>query len=278
MGFGAFGDLAGLGGSSNDAANLAAKNQAQQQFYIDQGTNSINAIFNGGTTSPLYSQAIAGQTPKAGQQYYKQQFKHGVWSYVPETARTIPGIGPKAGQLAGSNNYIMTPGQAQTGFNNQFYQNAQNAYVNYAMPQLGQQYKQAGDSLAFGYANRGLGQSTARQSAQNTLDTTYGQGQQNIVDTGINNANNLRTQVENSRETALNQLYQTANPGQSQQTALNLAQQVTAPSAYAPLGNAFSNILSSLAVQQAYNNTPQLGYYAPVSNFNANSGALPSNQ
>lgn len=279
MGFATLGSLFGQGGG--DAAGLASRQNAQQQFLIDQGSQSIDAIFGGGIGAPSYFQAGGAYNP--GTQYYKGKMQNGAWSYQPFTPPTNtgrqgakglfpPNGGPKTKQL-----FTMTPGQSYQGFSPNFFNQRANAYTNFALPQLGQQYDQANRALQYGFANQGLNRSTAQQQAQSNLDTTFGTAKQNIVDTGTQQAQGLQQQIEQARENALSQLYQSANPAQAQQTALNTAQQFTAPSVYAPLGNAFSSILSQYALNQAYNNTPQLGYMAPATNFNANAGALPGN-
>lgn len=278
MGFATIGSLFGAGGG--DAAALAAKQNAQQQFAIDQGSQSIDAIFGGGTGAPSYFQAGGAFDPAT--QYYKAQMKGGQWQYSPYTApgskrQGVNGAFPAAAGPNTKHLFTMTPGQQYQGFSPNFFQQRADAYTNFALPQLGQQYDQANRALQYGFANQGLSRSSAQQQAQSDLNLNFGQAKQNIIDTGTQQAQSLQQQIEQARENALSQLYQSANPAQAGQTALNTAQQFTAPSVYQPIGNAFSNILNQYALRQAYNNTPQLGYSAPATNFNANSGALPSN-
>lgn len=271
MGFATIGSLFGLGGSAGGGAQAAQNQNAYQQYLIDTGTQDVNAIFGGGTSAPQYF--AAGGAPTAGVTYYKGH--HGrspggeTFSYVP-----VGKVGKNTKGL-----FTQVPGQSYTGFTPGFYDAQVNAYEQFANPQLGGQYNQALQSLQGGFAGQGLLNSSAYRNALSNLNTTYGQQQQQIIDTGNRQAQNLQGEVENARQAALGQLYQTANPSQAGLTALNLASQVQAPSAYAPLGNAFSSILGNLALQQAYNNYPQLGYNAPATyNYGANAGAIPTNE
>lgn len=271
MGFALGGELFGMGGSAGGGANAAAKQNAYQQFLIDSGSQDVNAVFGGGQSAPQYF--ASGGPATAGTTYYKGKYSPSpggrTFGYVP--------VKRKAGQGT-KGLYTQIPGQSYTGFTPNFYNNAANAYDQWANPQLGQQYNQALGSLQAGMAGQGLLGSSAYKQGLSQLNTAFGQQQQNVVDTGLQQAQSLQSNVEAAREAALGQLYQTANPGQANTTALNLASQVQAPSAYAPLGNAFSSILGNLAMQQAYGNTPQLGYYAPATNnYSANTGAIPQN-
>lgn len=271
MGFNIIGSAFGLGGGSGNAAQAAARQNAYQQFLIDQGTQDINAIFGGGTSAPQYVKAGGAATP--GTTYYKQKY---FGSPTGVQMRYTQYTGKPRKNMAGL--FTMVPGQAYQGFQPNFYNQAANAYEQFATPQLGQQYFQANNDLTGGLASRGLLRSSAAQQGQSNLNTTFGQQQQAITDTGNQTANNMRNQVESAREAALGQLYSTANPAQANMTALNLAAGTSVPSAFPALGNAFSNILSQYALQQAYGNTPQLGFYAPqTNNISSNAGALPQN-
>lgn len=173
--------------------------------------------------------------------------------------------------------YQMVKSPTYKGFDENFYKQRADAYSAYAMPQLAQQYKQASNAIDFGLANRGLLNSGANNQAQSNLNLALGQQKQNVVDTGIAQSQALRTNVENSRQQAVQQLYQSADPGQAQLQALNSYNSLSQPSAYAPIANAFSGLANQYALNQVLSTYRNNGYNAPLQNFNANAGALPGN-
>lgn len=159
------------------------------------------------------------------------------------------------------------------GFNPQFYQNRVNAYENFAMPQLADQYRQTRDQIGFGLANKGLTRSGAAGKQWSDLFRTNATAKQGVVDSAIGQANDLQKQVATQKEGIINQLYQTADPGAAGQAANSAVASLTQPSVFAPLANQFSNLvnqyyLASILNQKSPTIAPAMGssqsQFAPI--------------
>lgn len=241
------GDLFGSSGS-NDAAKAATRAEKQRQALINQGMVGVNAVYGGGSF-PTYTQVAKGTAfdPKA--QYYTAP---SAGQYNPLAKQKDNAASYK--NRMGKNRPLYLKGQDQTftGFQPDFFNQASQAYINYALPQLSQQYKAAYDTSQYGLASQGLLRSSAADQARSNLDLTMGQQKLSIADTGRQQSQDLQKQVENSRQQAINNLYQTGDPTQAIQSAIGQASQIQAPSFIQPLSNAFSGIMNQYALQQLY--------------------------
>lgn len=145
--------------------------------------------------------------------------------------------------------------QTFEGFTPEFYQERAKAYENYALPQLGEQYRQNQNALLYGLENRGLlHESSVADAARRDLERTVGRGKQQIAETGISQANEVKQAVENSRQQAIQQLYQSADPAQAFQSAIANAASLRTPSAFAPISDMFGNIARTYYLNQILNN------------------------
>lgn len=249
-------------GSASTA--LAQQQAAQQQA----GMGQLNRIFQTGGT--IGTGAVTGPI-NPSQTYYDSLGN--------------PVTGAQAQGLA--NQGILFGSKTNTaGFTPQFYQGVQDAYVNYANPQLTQQYQQTNKNLGYQLANQGLTQSSAADTAQGSLNQALAQQQRGIANQGIQNAQQLQSQVGQEQNTLTNQLIASSNPGATSQQALNVASQFSAPSAFAPVGNFFNTWsqlygANSLANSYASLTNPALNPYLNPQLSNpggaAFSGALPGN-
>lgn len=259
------------GPDSGAQARGAAKANKQTQSAVDYGMQQLNAIYGGGTY-PIYSQA--GGTISPGTSYFLN--KPGGYKPLGDVNSNRQQKLFNQGKL-----YTSTPSQQYSGFNDNFYNKFANSYENFALPQLGQQFNSANQGIQFNLANRGLLGSGASHQANRDLQMTYAQQKQGIADSAQSQANSLRSQVNNSYQNAVSQLYQTANPANAQQSALASAAQFTAPSAFAPLANGFSSLVNQYAMQQqlagSYAQGP--GYFSSSPyGYSAPSSSIPNNQ
>lgn len=189
------------------------------------------------------------------------------------------------GRLNHGKLFTATPSQNFAGYNNDFFNQRARAYEDYALPQLGQQYQTTKNAVNFNLANRGLLGGSVAGKENNDLNLTMGQQKQAIADQGQQQAQSLRSDVQNSKLQAISQLYQTANPAQAQASALADASRFTAPSAFAPLANGFSNLVNQYTMNQqiaGYQQQPG-GYgggggYSPYGQYTSpQAQALPQN-
>lgn len=140
------------------------------------------------------------------------------------------------------------------GFQPSFYDQRAKDYENFAMPQLAKQYQDAFRSVMYNLGNRGLTNSSAATRQKSDLNLTTGQARQQIADTGIAQAQQLRGNVENARQNALSQLMQTGDLSGAMQGAVNTASSFQQPSTFAPIANMFSNLANQYYMNQVLNN------------------------
>lgn len=153
--------------------------------------------------------------------------------------------------------------QAFAGFNPQFYNQRRQAYIDYAMPQLSDQFTQTRNQIGFGLANKGLTQSGTSGKQWSDLFRQEGVAKQNIADTATSQSQALQQQVANSQANLINQLYTTADPASAQQSAIQTAAGFQAPSTFAPLVNQFSGLLNQYYISQLLNQKPATSAAAP---------------
>lgn len=172
--------------------------------------------------------------------------------------------------------------QAFSGFTPQFYQNRAQAYQNYAAPQLNQQYQQASQGLYGKLANQGLLNSSAATQEKGALQQSLAQQQQGIANTGISQSQQLQQQVSQEQANLIGQANAASNPLSISGQALNTAAGFSAPSAFQPIGQAFSqfgNTYLGSQLNSTYN--PQLYSYFLSGGQQAPAGGgqgLPSSQ
>lgn len=135
-------------------------------------------------------------------------------------------------------------------FDSNFYDQRARDYEGYAMPHLAQQTRDTRNTLAASLARRGLLNSGAAIQGQASLDRTATQKRQEIADAGLNEANKLRGQVEDQRTTLTNQLVASGDPSAASSAALTSAANLKRPSAFAPLGNFFSDWVDTYRANQ----------------------------
>jgi len=291
--------------SSPQYGTIASKSEKKRQGIINLGLDQINAIYQGGD-APFYSgtsgkfnphdtyYTVSGRTGNF-QPYWAPGGAHPNGTFKPgigtETMKTAPGSpwvfggnifgskeSPKdiarkqfnSGQLFGAPQTL-----SFEGFQDPFYEKRAQDYVNFALPQLSQQYQQSRNAMLFGLANRGLGQSSVANQASSNLERQVGQGKQEIADTGLAQANQLRKDVEGARQQAIGQLYQSADPAQALQGAVRSAMGFQAPSTFAPIANMFTGLAQQYATNQILNNYRQ-PYGAPSYNQSNYLAPIPS--
>jgi len=145
------------------------------------------------------------------------------------------------------------------GYQPEFYQAREKAYTDFALPQLADQYQSARDNTLFGLSNVGLTGSTVDDKAKYKLEKAMNTGRQGIADESINQGNQLRNAIEQSRQQAIQQLYQTGDPTQALKTAINTSSIAERPSGFASLANGFGDVMNQFYIQKLLQ-----GYQNPV--------------
>jgi len=258
-----------MNGGGSDPSSALRQQQQQNQQRVQQGLAQINAIFGGGSygTNPA-------TTYVPGTNYFTlsgQPFKFDItdpdvvkWAKQNKIALTPVAPTNKAGVKTGAAAAALSPQQiariqakygqhlaktgglftgtaSSPGFTDAFYQQRAQAQEDVQLPQLGQQFQQQQKGLAYNLADRGLLRSSAATDLNQSLKDEYGRQSQDVVQNAQAGANALRQNVEQQRQSLVSQLEQSSDPAATTQLALGAAASLTAPSTFAPLGNAFQN-------------------------------------
>lgn len=231
----------GMYGGGGDPAAAAAAQQAQQQAAIKQGQGDIEATFSGykGVTP------ILGQ-PTAGKPYYDQY-----GAVVTDPSAYAPGTAFYADRVKSG------------GFDDAFYAQRQQDYMNYALPRLQQQFQNQTAQSKYALARSGLQNSTGADTISRALNLERVNQTQDLSNTAIGQAQQLRSNVENQKNTLLNQLQLSADPAQAAQGSLAAVSQFSTPSAFPALGALFSNFANTYLTKnlaQTYGQVGQPGY------------------
>lgn len=156
-------------------------------------------------------------------------------------------------QQAWTNQSVANINKAFSGFTPQFYQGIGDAYMNWALPQLNNQYQQTANQLGAKLANQGISRSSGAQNAYNQLQNTNQLNQQQIAGTAQQQSNQLRQQIGQEQSNLYGQAQTATNPSAIGQQALMAAQNFSLPSAFQPLGNLFSNFANTYLASQLGN-------------------------
>lgn len=139
------------------------------------------------------------------------------------------------------------PGQ----FNDEFFNKRQQAYLDYATPQLDDQYADAQKALAFSLARSGNSDSSVRAEKLGELQKLYDTNKQQVADQARAYSNQSRTAVEDARTNLIQTLNATGDAQGAANSALARASALASPDAYSPLGQLFSTFTSALGQQAA---------------------------
>lgn len=129
-------------------------------------------------------------------------------------------------------------------FGNEFYDKYTNANLNYALPQLGDQYEKAKKNLTFDLARAGTLRSTMAGEAQGDIESQKAVNEAGIRAKADSDTGALRTNIGQQKQTAIGQLYSTEDPDVAANTALHMVQnaQLQQPN-LTPLGELFKPLI-----------------------------------
>lgn len=240
-----------FGGDEPDYGTQAVRAEKIRQAQINQGMAQLSSIFEGGSYTP-YNRVLPGTKWGEGTSYWLS--KDG------KTFEAITGK-PEGYKDNVSKGWLYTAGTPVQGkgFDESFYNNYENSYINNATPQLAKQYQDTWNAIQYGLANRGLSTSSAGGKAKQELDVQMAKNKQSIADQAIKARQELQSNVLSAYMNAVNQLYATGDPSTATQSAIATVSQLQAPSAFATLSNMFSNMANQYSMQQMYSNNYNSG-------------------
>lgn len=136
-------------------------------------------------------------------------------------------------------------------FNDGFFDGRQKAYMDYANPQLEDQYGKAGNELTFALARGGNLNSSTRGAKLGELQQLYDLNKQKVADDALASSTQARTAVEDSRSGLIATLNATGDAQGAANSALARSSALSQPAAYSPLGQLFTDFTSALGIQAA---------------------------
>lgn len=136
-------------------------------------------------------------------------------------------------------------------FDDDFFSGQRDSYLNYANPQLEDQFGDAQRELTFALARSGNLESSARGSKVADLQKLYDLNRQQIADQGLSYESQARNNIEDARAGLISSLNATGDATQAANSAVARAQALSQPAAYAPLVDLFSRFTAGLGAQAA---------------------------
>jgi len=230
-------------------AAVARRREEDRQKRITAGSGMIDAMFGGGTVGDGQLGADAMFDP-AGSYYLSNG---SAWSAADEGDPTQWNSGsatakPRtaAEQFADlSKNGILYSGTKQvTGFDDSYYQDRENAYMDFYQPQLDDQFKTAGDQLTFALARAGTLNSTLAGQKQGDLQTKYGVQRASVLSQAQDAVAQQQARVNAEKSTLVAQLNATGDADRASNEALSRTQQMFNQK---PAYNALPDIFSGAA-------------------------------
>jgi hypothetical protein len=136
-------------------------------------------------------------------------------------------------------------------FDPAFFDGLSRSFVDYARPQLDEQFGDANEQLTYGLARAGTLDSSSRVNRESDLRQTYDTQLQSIADQGIGYATEAEKAVEDARSSLTSTLNATGDASAASQGALSQAQILSTPPTYSPLGQLFTDATATLEQQAA---------------------------
>lgn len=132
-------------------------------------------------------------------------------------------------------------------FTPEFYGKQRQAYLDYATPQLDQQYGQTKDQLVYALSRAGLLDSSAGQAENANLSRAYDRNRLDIAGKAMDVENTARSNVENARSNLVATLNATGDDANAAATALRQSQNLSMPQGYSPLTSLFADVSGAIS-------------------------------
>jgi hypothetical protein len=146
-----------------------------------------------------------------------------------------------------NNGGLFTGTEERKGFTDNFYDKRSQAYVDFATPQLEDQYEDASAALTSALSRSGQLRSTLAGDRSSKLQKSFATQRQSVADKGREYANTARRNINASRDDAVSMLQASADPDAAVSSALNKASAARdAVPAFDPLAPVFQNATAGL--------------------------------
>lgn len=138
-----------------------------------------------------------------------------------------------------------------SGFGDDFFAGRRQAYLDYASPQLEDQYGKAQKELAFALSRANLLDSSVRGDKVAELQQKYDLNKQQIADQALASETDARNAVESGRADLISMLNATGDAQGAVNSAMSRAAALSQPAAFSPLTSLFADFTSGLGQQAA---------------------------
>lgn len=151
-------------------------------------------------------------------------------------------------------------------FNDDFYTGRRQSFLDYANPQLADQFADTRKKLTYWLDSRGLLDSSVRADKEAELQKLYDQNQRQVTDQGLNYENDAKNKVADARAGLIRDLQASGDNQGAVQAATNRATALSAPDTYSPLADMFSSFTGALGTQAALERSAAFGGPEPAFN------------
>jgi hypothetical protein len=134
-----------------------------------------------------------------------------------------------------------------SGFDDNFYKNRQQAYIDYAMPEVQRQAAAAHRALVYALARNGNLDSSGAIRKDQDLTTDTNKAALEVGNQALDQSNQTRSQIENIRSGIVAQLNATGDDQAAANSALRQTQNLNMPQGFSPMGQMFSDFLSGVS-------------------------------
>jgi len=134
-------------------------------------------------------------------------------------------------------------------FDDNFYDTRRTSYLDYANPQLEDQFQDATRDLTMALARSGLLNSSARSRRFGDLQKQYDNQSRAVADKAMDYENQARSAVGAAKSDLLTQNQSLADPTLAASSAQNRAENLSALPSFSPLGQLFAGVTDGIATQ-----------------------------
>lgn len=209
---------------------------------------------------------------KASQKLAKQQFQ---WQKDQAAKAEADAMARRAAMADG----LGKINSQFAGFDEPYYQNLQNSYLNYANPQIAESQARAQTGLRSALANKGKLRSSTDAVQQGDLATTYGGIFRDAQSKALDYANQQRGMVQAAKQNSIAQMYGSESPDVGLQAASGAVDSLKTGPAFEPITALLGQAAKYASMD--YNNSlyssngQSYGLFSPM--FNKPAGATGGN-
>lgn len=144
-------------------------------------------------------------------------------------------------------------------FTDQYFDGRKQSFLDYATPQLDDQFADASKALTYQLARQGLLDSSVRADKSAELQKKYDLNKQQIADQALSYSTEARNNVEKARSDLITMLNATGDAEGAANSAMARASALSQPQAFSPLTSLFADFTSALGQQAQWERNAAMG-------------------